>query len=134
MNNSKIKINNRLKGFFYLLLVISVIIFLIKFYKITSILSVIILITLYVMLFFISGYLQSLIRPNYNIKKITFIKIDLIILFVLNTLIYCFTYNLFYIPAYNIILYFIIGLTFMIGLTIVLNRHFLKPVIILIKT
>ena len=86
------------------------------------------------MLFFISGYLQSLIRPNYNIKKITFIKIDLIILFVLNTLIYCFTYNLFYIPAYNIILYFIIGLTFMIGLTIVLNRHFLKPVIILIKT
>ena len=94
MNNSKIKINNRL----------------------------------------ISGYLQSLIRPNYNIKKITFIKIDLIILFVLNTLIYCFTYNLFYIPAYNIILYFIIGLTFMIGLTIVLNRHFLKPVIILIKT
>ena len=72
MNNSKIKINNRLKGFFYLLLVISVIIFLIKFYKITSILSVIILITLYVMLFFISGYLQSLIRPNYNIKKIKF--------------------------------------------------------------
>lgn len=69
MNNSKIKINNRLKGFFYLLLVISIIIFLIKFYKITNITSVTILITLYVVLFLISGYLQSLIRPNYNIKK-----------------------------------------------------------------
>lgn len=132
MNNSKIKINNRLKGFFYLLLVISIIIFLIKFYKITNITSVTILITLYVVLFLISGYLQSLIRPNYNIKKkITFIKIDLIILFVLNTFIYYDTYGKLHSQFYNIIVGSIVGISIILS---IINKYYLKPVIIPIVT
>lgn len=138
MNNSKIKINYMLKRFFYLLLFISVILFSIKFYKITNISSVIILIIVYLALFFISSMLYLLQKFLYDhqiIKKSnkikTFIKIDLIILFILNTFIYYVGYDTLHCQFYKIIVYSIVVTSIVLS---IINRYLLKPIIIPIVT
>lgn len=138
MNNSKIKINYILKGIFYLLLVISIIIFSLKFYEITNIPSVIILIIVYLALFFISSMLYLLLKFLYDyqiIKKSskidTFIKIDLIILFISNTFMYHVTYDTLHSQSYNIIVCSIVGISIVLS---IVNRHSLKPIIIPIVT
>lgn len=134
MNNSKIKINYILKGIFYLLLVISIIIFSLKFYEITNIPSVIILIIVYLALFFISSMLYLLLKFLYDYQIIkrsskidTFIKIDLIILFISNTFMYHVTYDTLHSQSYNIIVCSIVGISIVLS---IVNRYSLQPIII----
>lgn len=139
MNNLKIKINYILKIFFYLLLIISVIVFSLKFYEFKNIPSVFILTMSYLAVLFISNILlHLLIKFLYNyqiIKKSSkieiFIKINLIILFILNTFIYYITYDTLHCQFYNKIVYSIGIISIVL---IIVNFPFLKPIIILIVT
>lgn len=139
MNNSKVKMNYISKIIFYLLLVISIIVFSIRFYEFKNIPSVFILTIPYLALLFISNILLHLLIKflyNYQIikkssKREIFIKINLIILFILNTFIYYITYDTLHCQFYNKIVY-IIGVTSIV--LIIVNFPFLKPIIILIVT
>lgn len=143
MNSSKVKMNYISKRIFYLLLVISIVIsiviFSLKFYKFKIIPSVFILIMSYLALLFISNILLHLLIKslyNYQILKKSSkikicIKINLIILFILNTFIYYVEYDTLHCQFYNKIVYSI-GLTSIV--LIIVNFSFLKPIIILIVT
>lgn len=138
MNNSKVKMNYMSKKIFYPLLVISIIVFSLIFYKSTNISSVVILIIVYLELFFISGILYLLLKFLYNyqiIKKSskieTFIKINLIILFSLNTFIYYITYDTLHCKFYNLIVFSILVTSIVLSK---INRYLLKPIIIPIVT
>ena len=139
MEDSKVKINYISKRIFYLLLVISIIVFSFRFYELTNISTVVILIIVYLALFSISGTLLYLLLKflyNYQIiKKIskieTIIKIDLIILFISNTFIYYITYDTLHCKFYNIIVFSILVTSIVLS---IVNRYLLKPIIIPIVT
>ncbi len=139
MEDSKVKINYISKRIFYLLLVISIIVFSFRFYELTNISTVVILIIVYLALFSISGILLYLLLKflyNYQIiKKIskieTIIKIDLIILFISNTFIYYITYDTLHCKFYNIIVFSILVTSIVLS---IVNRYLLKPIIIPIVT
>ena len=139
MEDSKVKINYISKRIFYLLLVISIIVFSFRFYELTNISTVVILIIVYLALFSISGTLLYLLLKflyNYQIiKKIskieTIIKIDLITLFISNTFIYYITYDTLHCKFYNIIVFSILVTSIVLS---IVNRYLLKPIIIPIVT
>lgn len=139
MNKLKVKMNYILKNILYSLLVISIILFFLKFCEFKNIPSKFILAISYLALLFISNILlYLLIKFSYSYKIIKkssnrkiYIKINLIILFILNTFIYYITYDTLYYQFYNIIAY-IIGVTSIF--LIIVNLSFLKPIIILIAT
>lgn len=139
MNNSRVKINYISKGIFYFLLITSIIIFSLKFYEITNIPSVFILIKIYIALFFTSNILLYLLLKflhNYQILKKSSkikicIKINLIILFILNTFIYYVGYDTLHCQFYNIIVYSISVTSIVLS---IINISFLKPIIIPIAT
>ena len=138
MVDSKAKINYISKEIFYPLLVISIIVFSLRFYQSTNIPSVVILIVVYLVLFSISGILYLLLKFLYNyqiIKKSskieTFIKINLIILFILNTFIYYITYDTLHCKFYNIIVFSILVTSIVLS---IVNRYLFKPIIIPIVT